>query len=80
LLSATLVATLLDPATVPTAAERYGLERLLQMQEELRETRYYTFRAHWSHLQEQDFHRHLLDLLSKELEDTVDEGLVEASP
>ncbi len=74
-LQAPLVATLLDPATVPTAAERYGLERLLQMQEQVRETRYQAFRTHWSCLQEQDFHRHLLDLLSKESEEEpTDEG------
>jgi CHAD domain-containing protein len=73
-LRATLVATLLDPATVPTASERYGLERLLQMQEQTRETRYHAFRTHWSCLQEQDFRRHLLDLLSKETEEPIDEG------
>jgi CHAD domain-containing protein len=78
LLTATLVATLLDPAAVPTAAERYGLERMLQMQEEIRVTRYQTFRAHWSRLQEQDFYGHLLDLLSKELEGPPDEGRLEA--
>ncbi len=73
LLRATMVATLLAPTTVPTALERYGLERLLQMQEKVRETRYYAFCTHWSRLQEQDFHRHLLDLLSKEPEASADE-------
>lgn len=71
LLPATLVAMLLDSATVPTASERYGLERLLQMQERMRETRYQAFSAHWSRLQEQDFHHHLLDLLSQEREEPV---------
>ncbi len=73
LLRADLVATLLDSTTIPTALERYGLERLLQVQEKVREIRYHAFLAHWSRLQEQDFHRHLLDLLSNELADPADE-------
>jgi CHAD domain-containing protein len=63
MLEPALLATLLDPSAAPTASERYGLERLLQKQEHLREEQYAAYHAHWSRLQEQDFHRHVLDLV-----------------
>ncbi len=62
-----LVAVLLDTAAAPTAGERYGLEQLLRKQQQIREEQYQAFRQHWYLLQEQDFRRHLLALLDKEL-------------
>ncbi len=58
-----LVAGLLDPAVAPSAGERYGLEQLLQRQEQLREEQYAAFRQHWYELQAQDFRREILDIL-----------------
>jgi hypothetical protein len=62
-----LVAELLDPTVAPTAEERYGLEQFLRKQELTREEQYKAFRQHWYRLQEQDFQRHLLEVLDKEL-------------
>lgn len=58
-----LAARLLNPAVAPSAQERYGLEQLLQRQEELREQQYTAFRQHWYRLQARDFRRQILDLL-----------------
>jgi hypothetical protein len=67
--SPALVAALLDPETAPSAAERYGLEWVLRKQEHIREEQYSAFYAHWSRLQEQDFHRRVLDWLEEERSD-----------
>jgi CHAD domain-containing protein len=66
-----LLIELLDPAVAPTAEERCGLEYLLRKQEQAREEQYQIFRHHWYRLQEQDFRRHLLDILDKEREAVV---------
>jgi hypothetical protein len=59
-----LVADLLDPATAPSAEERYGLEQMLLKQQQSREERYNTFRRHWYQLQARDFRRQVLDTLN----------------
>lgn len=66
LLPPKLVAQLLDPASAPTAEERYGLEQFLRTQQHTREEQYQTFRQHWYRLQEQDMRRQLLDILDNE--------------
>lgn len=58
-----LVADLLDPAHIPSADERYGLEQLLLQQEQNREKQYTTFRQHWYQLQAQNFRHQILDML-----------------
>ena len=58
-----LVADLLNPAHIPSAEERYGLEQLLLQQEQNREKQYTAFRQHWYQLQSQDFRRQILDML-----------------
>ncbi len=58
-----LVAVLLDPASAPSAEERYGLERMLFKQEQCREEQYSAFRQHWYQLQARDFRREILDIL-----------------
>jgi CHAD domain len=63
LVSPELVAVLLEPTVVPSPGERYGLEQYLQMQEQLREKQYTTFRQHWYSLQARDFRREILDIL-----------------
>lgn len=63
LVSPELVAVLLEPTVAPSAGERYGLEQYLQMQEQLREKQYTTFRQHWYSLQARDFRREILDIL-----------------
>lgn len=63
-----LLTEVLDPTVAPTAEERYGLEQLLRKQELAREEQYRVFRQHWYRLQEQDFRRHLLDILDRERE------------
>ncbi len=61
-----LVLSLLDPAEAPSAEQRYGVERLLRMQQSLREEQYRTFRQYWYHLQEHDMRRHLMSLLEQD--------------
>jgi inorganic triphosphatase YgiF len=61
-----LVAVLLDPKAAPSAQERYGLERLLQQQQEQRDRQYDAFRRHWYDLQARDFRRNLLEILETE--------------
>ncbi len=63
LVSPELAAGLLDSAVAPSAGERYGLEQLLQRQEQLREEQYTAFRQHWYALQARDFRREILDIL-----------------
>ena len=63
LVSPELIADLLDPAAAPSVEERYGLEHLLQNQEQLRNKQYYTFRQHWFALQARDFKRQVLEVL-----------------
>ncbi len=58
-----LVAVLLDPASAPSAEERYGLERMLFKQEQCHEEQYSAFRQHWYQLQARDFRREILDIL-----------------
>ncbi len=58
-----LVDDLLDPAYIPSAEERYGLEQLLLQQEQTREKQYTAFRQHWYQLQAQDFRRQILNVL-----------------
>lgn len=58
-----LVAVLLDPASAPSAEERYGLEELLLKQEQSREEQYGAFRRHWYELQARDFRREILGIL-----------------
>ena len=58
-----LVAVLLDPASSPSAGERYGLEQMLFKQEQSREEQYSAFRQHWYQLQARDFRREILDIL-----------------
>ena len=58
-----LVAVLLDPASAPSAEERYGLEGMLSQQEQCREEQYSAFRQHWYQLQARDFRREILDIL-----------------
>ena len=63
LVSAELIANLLDPRVAPSVEERYGLEHFLQSQEQLRNRQYDTFRQHWYALQARDFKRHVLEIL-----------------
>jgi len=56
---------LLDPSVAPTAEQRYGLEQLLQNQEQLREQQYTAFRQHWYQLQARDFRREILAILNE---------------
>jgi len=58
-----LVAHLLDPHSVPTQAQRDGLERLLRDTQQQRKEQYRVFREHWNVLQERGFHREVLDVL-----------------
>ncbi len=60
-----LIETLIDPKATPTAEQRYGLEQFLHKQEEERAQHYQMFRQHWYRLQEQEFHKHLLETLDK---------------
>ena len=63
ILAPELVADLLDPAVVPSAEQRYGLERMLLKQQQDREEQYIAFRQHWYQLQARDFRREILDIL-----------------
>lgn len=58
-----LLMVLLNADTQPTPEERYGLEKLLQEQQEMRGQQYTTFRQHWYTLQARDFRRQLLEAL-----------------
>jgi hypothetical protein len=60
-----MAAYLLGPRTAPTEEQRQGLEAFLHQQEDLREQRYSKFREHWRQLQERDFRREVLDMLSE---------------
>jgi len=60
-----LTEELLDPSVAPTAEQRYGLEQLLQNQEQTREQQYTAFRQHWYQLQARDFRREVLAVLSE---------------
>jgi len=63
LVSADLIAELLDPTAAPSVEERYGMEHFLQSQEQLREKRYEAFRQHWYALQARDFRRQVQEIL-----------------
>jgi CHAD domain len=63
LVSAELIADLLDPTAAPSVEERYGMEHFLQSQEQLRNKQYDTFRQHWYTLQAQDFKRQVQEVL-----------------
>jgi inorganic triphosphatase YgiF len=58
-----LVAKLVEPSTLPTDEERYGLEQLLQKRIQRREEEYNAFRQHWHQLVERDFRREVLEVL-----------------
>jgi hypothetical protein len=58
-----LVTDLLDPAVAPSSEERYGLEKYLRSQEQLREKQYSAFRQHWYTLQARDFRSEILEIL-----------------
>jgi inorganic triphosphatase YgiF len=62
-LPADLIADLLEPGAAPSAEQRYGLERMLLMQQQGREKQYSDFRQHWYQLQARDFRREILDIL-----------------
>jgi CHAD domain-containing protein len=59
-LPSALVADVLNPAAVPDANERYGLEQLLIRQQEERVEQYRAFRRHWYELKGRDFRREML--------------------
>lgn len=63
LVSAELIADLLDPRAAPSVEERYGMEHFLQSQEQLRAKQYEAFRQHWYALQARDFKRQVLEIL-----------------
>jgi CHAD domain-containing protein len=65
LLNPPLVANVLDPDVVPSAEQRYGLEKLLNKQLDVREEYYQAFRKHWYQLQARDFRREILEMLSE---------------
>ncbi|HLI04941.1 MAG TPA: CHAD domain-containing protein [Ktedonobacteraceae bacterium] len=58
-----LVANLVEPSTLPTSEERYGLEQLLQKRIQHREDEYNAFRQHWHQLEARDFRREILEVL-----------------
>jgi len=65
LVSADMVAYLLDSEASPAEEQRRGLEEFLRQQEDLRGQRYSAFRQHWRQLQERDFRREVLDILGE---------------
>lgn len=60
-----MVASVLSPANVLSAEERYGLERLLIAEQHTREERYLAFHEHWSRLQEQHFRQEVVSMLEQ---------------
>lgn len=58
-----LIAKLVEPSTLPTDQERYGLEQLLQRRIQRREEEYDTFRQHWQELEARNFRREILEVL-----------------
>ncbi len=60
-----LVAKLVEPATLPTDQERYGLEQLLHRRIQRREDEYNTFRQHWQELEARDYWREILEVLDR---------------
>jgi hypothetical protein len=60
-----LLPILLDSKVTPAGEQRYGLEQLLRASEQDRKRRYEKFYQHWQHLQEQDFHHHLFEILDQ---------------
>ena len=63
LLNPDMVASLLDPAHVPSPEQRRGLERLLLAAQQKREQQYAAFRQHWEQLQMRDFRGETLRIL-----------------
>lgn len=63
LLPPELMRDLVDLSVVPNVEERYGLERLLQQQQQYREEQYLAFRQHWYQLQARDFRREIVAAL-----------------
>jgi CHAD domain len=61
-----VVTSLLDPATVPSATERRGLESLLLDLHQQRSRYYSTFRQHWNALSAADFRSVALSTLDAE--------------
>lgn len=60
-----LLPILLDSKVTPGSEQRYGLEQLLKASEQERVRRYEAFYQHWKHSQEQDFQRHLSEILDQ---------------
>lgn len=58
-----LLATLLDPATLPSASQRQGLEALLNNLGQQRSNLYTRFQQHWYSLRESDFHGKVISML-----------------
>lgn len=65
LVSPDLAAHILKASTAPTVEQRYGLESILQRQEQEREARYAAFRRHWYALKARDFRREMLNALDQ---------------
>lgn len=60
-----LIAKLVEPSTLPSDRERYGLEQLLQRRIQSREEEYNTFRQHWQALEARNFRREILEVLDR---------------
>jgi CHAD domain len=65
LVDSDLAEHILSASHAPTVEQRYGLELLLQKQEQLRETQYAAFRQHWYQLKARDFRREMLNVLDR---------------
>ena len=63
LLPPELVRDLVDLSAVPHVEERYGLEQLLQQQQQHRDELYSVFRQHWYQLQARNFRREIMAAL-----------------
>ena len=61
-----IVASLLDPTTIPSATERRGLELLLLDLHQQRNEHYSTFLQHWNSLKAEDFRSTALTVLDAE--------------
>jgi hypothetical protein len=65
LVSSDLAAHILQLSATPTVEQRYGLELLLQRQEQQRDAQYTAFRQHWYQLKARDFRREIITILDK---------------
>jgi hypothetical protein len=64
ILNPQMLASLLEPASSPSAEDRYGLELLLRTLLSRREEQYVLFYQHWQQLQASGFRRQLEDILA----------------